>query len=52
MRFDVAPARFYLTHMFSQFVLNSDLNTDVNLEFTRMMTPPPLLSVLSRMYTV
>ena len=45
MRTDLAPARFNWTHRFSQLVLNSDLN--VNLEFTRMMTPPPLLSILS-----
>ena len=52
MRTDLAPARFNWTHRFKQLVLNSDLNTDVNLEFTRMMTPPPLLSNLSRLYTV
>ena len=38
MKIAVAPARFNWTHRFSQLVLNSDLNTDVNLEFTRMMT--------------
>ena len=27
MRTDVAPARFNRTHRFSQFALNSDLNT-------------------------
>ena len=39
MRTDLAPARFNWTHRFSQLVLNSDLNTDVNLDFTRMMAP-------------
>ena len=52
MRTDLAPVRFNWTYRFSQFVLNSDLNTDVYLEFTRMMTPPPLLPILSRLYTV
>ena len=52
MRTDLAPARLNWTHRFSQLVLNSDLNTDVNLELTRMITPPPLLPILSRLYTV
>ena len=52
MRTDVAPPRFNWTHRFSQFLLNSDLNTDVKLELTRMMAHPPLLSILSRLYTV
>ena len=47
MRTDLAPARFNWTHRFSQLVLNSDHNTDVNLELTRMMTPPPLLLLVS-----
>ena len=49
MRTDLAPARFNWMHRFSQLVLNSDLNTYVNLEFTWMMTSPPLLSMMSRL---
>ena len=52
MRTDLATARFNWTHRFLQLVLKSDLNTDVNVAFTRMMTPPPLLSILSRLYTM
>ena len=52
MRTDLAQARFNWTHRFSQLVLNSDLNTDANLVFTRMMTPPPHLSILARLYAV
>ena len=43
IRTDLDPARFNWTHRYSQFELNSDFNSDVNLELTRMMTPLPFV---------